>query len=330
MALHDIWFYLIAVVLLLYLVLDGFDLGVGILHLRARDEDERSVLMGSVSAVWHANQTWLVVAGGLLFAAFPMVYARAFTALYLPVTAMIAGFILRGVSLEFRHQSSSPAAWDLAFGGGSLLATVSQGLVAGALVSGLSMEGQRFAGSFMDWLNPVSLLFAFTLTFVYVLLGATYLILKTEGEVRSRSAAAARTAAILTWEAMVAGVLWLSLDPSLQYAAGDAPLVRAVVLAAVVTGLFIALLRCLEGPREGLPFALSLTLAIVFFGSVAAAAHPYVIPPSITAPMAAAPPVTLTVLLAVVGVFLPVMLFYNAYQYFVFRGKARGGYKDEG
>ena len=164
------------------------DLGIGILTLFCRDEGRRAAMLNSIGPVWHANLTWLVVLGGLLFGAFPLAYGLILSALYIPLVLMLWGLIFRGVSLDFRGEARSKRPWNLGFGLGSLLAALAQGFILGALVSGFKVEGRAFAGGVWDWLNPLAALVALGVLCAYLLLGATYLILKTEGEVGKRPA----------------------------------------------------------------------------------------------------------------------------------------------
>ena len=173
LSLPDLWFALVGFMLFLAVVSDGFDLGVGILSLLTRDERRRSVLMGSIGPVWHANLTWLVVLGGVFFGAFPVAYGVIFSALYLPVFVMIIALAFRGVSFDFREEAQDQGPWNLAFGLGSLAAALAQGFAVGGFLSGLNLAGDRFAGGVWDWLNPFAALVALGLLCGYVLLGAT-------------------------------------------------------------------------------------------------------------------------------------------------------------
>src|SRR5487761_1661570 len=200
-----VWVGFLGLFLTLYVVLDGFDLGIGVLSLFVREGERRAIMMVSLSSVWDANETWLVVLGGALFGAFPSVYGIVLHALYLPVIVMIFALIFRGVAFEFREHSQHHF-WDLAFGIGSLVAALCQGFALGGLISGPAVSGQRFAGGALDWLSPFSVLVALGVVFGYVLLGSTYLIVKTEGEAQQH---ARRTA----W---IAGALMLAAGASVS------------------------------------------------------------------------------------------------------------------
>jgi len=323
-SLPDIWFFLLGLILLLYVVLDGLDLGVGILSLGYRDEEPRSLLLGSIGAVWHANQTWLVVLGGLLFGAFPLAYGLIFSALYIPVFLMLLGLILRAVSLEFRAEALDKKPWSLACGWGSLLAGAAQGLVLGGLLSGLKIEGDRFTGSVWDWLQPFPLLVAAGLVCGYMLLGATYLILRTAGEIQRRSYRQARAAAVLVLLAMLVLGFWALLKlPHLAPGWRGWPVLFMMLFILLLAGL----LRSLQKRREQAPFLWSAASFLVAGSGLAASLYPCIIPPGVTIAAAAAPPLILKIMLLVMGLLLPVMLVYNAYLHRVFGGKTReGGY----
>ncbi|MEJ2671481.1 MAG: cytochrome d ubiquinol oxidase subunit II [Deltaproteobacteria bacterium] len=331
MSLPDIWFAILALVLFLAVGLDGFDLGVGIISLFTKDEKHHSILMGSIGPIWHANLTWLVVVGGLFFGAFPLAYGVIFTALYIPLIAMIIAMAFRGVSFDFRAEAKDKRAWSLAFGWGSLAATLAQGFAVGGFLAGLAMQGDKFVGGVFGWLNPFAAVVALAVVCGYTLLGATWLIMKTEGDLQRESYRYARASAwplvilavsLAVWSAYRYPFLvqkwftgpdfWLTLFP--------------LLLAAVA---FILLMRSLGKLQETAPFVWSVVLFALATCGTAAGIHPYVIPPSVTLETAASPYLTLVIMLVVVAFILPIMLIYNAYNYIVFRGKATGGYGGE-
>jgi len=332
MMLPDLWFALLGLVLFLAVVLDGFDLGVGIISLCARDEN-RPGLTGTIGPLWHANLTWLVVTGGLLFGAFPLAYGLILSALYIPLVVMLFGLIFRGVSFDFRAQARRPGPWNLALGWGSLVAALAQGLAVGGFLSGITVRGGRFAGSVWDWLNPLAVLVALTLVAGYVLLGATFLILKTAGEVRDDGYRYARVGA---WSLLLLAVgvgLWaVCKDPFLARKWFVSPGWWLTTLPTALAGLsLVMVIYSLLRLKETAPFFWSLLLFAFAFLAMAASIHPYVVPPAITAQEAAAPVLTLKIMALVVGILLPVMLIYNSYQYRVFRGKSTGaGYGEYG
>jgi len=318
-----LWFGLLGLILFIYVALDGFDLGVGILSLFARDQESRQILMASLGNMWHPNQTWLVVLGGLLFGAFPVAYGVVLSALYIPVLLMLLGFVFRGVSFEFQAVSRYRGLWRLAFGGGSGLAALAQGFVLGGLLSGPQVSAGQFAGGVWDWLNPFAVLVAAGLLCGYALLGATYLIIKTEGDIQQRSR---RQAQIAAWLVAVAS-LTVALTAGLRHPEltrkwlAPGPLVFLISLPLTLAG---ALLSLRKG-REYAPFFWTLTFFAAAFVCLAASLYPYLIPPGVTVAAAAAPDNILTVMLVGMVVLLPVMLAYNAYQYRVFWGKVREG-----
>lgn len=327
--LGDIWFFLIGLILVLYVVLDGFDLGVGVLSLFACDEDRRGVMMASLGSIWDANETWLVLLGGALFGAFPLAYGVVLHALYIPIMAMLFGLIFRGVAFEFHEHARHKALWGVAFGGGSLLAAIAQGLALGAIISGIAVAHGRHSGGIWDWLSPFSVLVAVGVVFGYALLGATYLIIKTQGEIQRRSYRRAAWAAALM---LLAGIGVTIATPLLHpYVAAKwfsfpsfywiAPLPVGAAVA------FFMLLRALRRQYERAPFFWSLAIFLFSFAGLAISLYPHLAPPAITVANAAASSKTLIFMLAGVGMLLPVMLIYNGYQYLVFRGKvAEGGY----
>jgi cytochrome bd ubiquinol oxidase subunit II len=327
MILPDLWFALLGFVLFLAVVLDGFDLGVGILSLWSRNEDRRTLLMGSIGPVWHANFTWLVVLGGLFFGAFPVAYGLVFSALYIPVLVMIIALAARGVSFEFREEARDKGPWNLAFGLGSLVAALAQGCAVGAFLGGLNLTGDRFAGGVWDWLNPFAGVVALCLLCGYGLLGAAWLVMKTSGEVQRDAFRQAQAAAWgLLILAAVLGLWALGKYPFLARKWSTWP--AAMLTSAPVclgVAVFILLLRSLVKHKETAPFVWSLTIFALLSFATAASVYPFVVPPTLTVEAAAAPTLTLATMLVVMAVVLPVMLIYNLFQYRVFRGKTTGG-----
>ena len=330
MSLGDVWFALLGLILFLALALDGFDLGIGILSLFCRDEAQRTTMLKSIGPVWHANLTWLVVLGGLCFGAFPLAYGVVLSALYLPLSLMLLGLIFRGVAFDFREEARNKRPWNLGFGLGSLTAALAQGFIVGAFVGGFQVQDRVFAGGVWDWLSPLAALLALGLLCAYLLLGATYLILKTEGEVQEN---AHRQAQVAAWALLIVAVglgCWgIFKYPFLARRWLVWPSFWLTTCPIILAGLsFVLLLSSLLKASDRAPFGWSLAIFFFAFLAMAASLHPYVIPPAITVAEAAAPPLTLAVMLAVTAVILPLMLIYNGYQYLVFRGKAGGGYEE--
>jgi cytochrome d ubiquinol oxidase subunit II len=319
-----IWAGLIAFAVLAYVVLDGFDLGVGILFAFFRREPDRDQMMNSVAPVWDGNETWLVLGGGGLFAVFPLAYSVVLPALYAPLTAMLLGLVFRGVAFEFRWRTRrGKFLWDWAFIGGSFIAAFAQGIALGALVQGIPVTGRAYAGGWWDWLTPFSLFTGVALITGYALLGATWLILKTEGELQDRAyriawPLAAGTLALIgavsLWTPLLAPIYmerWFSF-PQMLYT-----LPVPLMVAAVALVLF----RGLSRRRELSPFLAALGVFVLSFIGLGVSFHPYIVPPSITIRDAAAPPESLAFLLAGASVLLPIILAYTGYAYWVFRGK---------
>jgi len=321
----NIWLVFLGLFLTLYVVLDGFDLGIGVLSLFVREDERRGIMMASLSSIWDANESWLVVLGGALFGAFPAVYAIMLNAMYLPVTVMIFALIFRGVAFEFREHSKRRP-WNLAFGLGSLIAALCQGFTLGGLIAGPAVHDARFAGSALDWLSPFSVLVALGVVFGYVLLGATYLIVKTEGEAQRH----ARRTAWIAGALMLAAAAGVSVWTPLIY-----PFVRQKWFGAGVVSPFLVpplfalfssamLARALHKRYEHAPFLWSVCIFLVSLIGLAASLYPYLVPESISAYAVASDSLTLVFMMLGIGLLIPVMIAYNAYQYVVFRGKVTG------
>ena len=326
-----VWAGLIAFAVLAYVLLDGFDLGVGMLFPFVQGEANRDEMMNSVAPVWDGNETWLVLGGGGLFAVFPLAYAIIMPALYAPVIAMLLGLVLRGVAFEFRWKTRrGKFLWDGAFAIGSTIATFAQGIALGALVQGIPVAGRAYAGGWWDWLTPFSLLTGIALIIGYALLGATWLIHKTEGPVRDRAFVFARIAAIATLSLIFVVSLWTPFLSDVFMKRWFAwPQVLFVAPVPLLVGLagFI-LLKGLVQRNERRPFLASLALFVLCFVGLLISFYPYLVPTSVTIWQAAAPDASLEFLLAGAAVLLPIILAYTGYSYWVFRGKVNsvGGY----
>jgi len=323
-----IWAVLIAIAVLAYVLLDGFDLGIGILFPFLKNERQRDVAMNTVAPVWDGNETWLVLGGGGLFAVFPLAYAVIMPALYAPIIAMLLGLIFRGVAFEFRWKANrSRAIWDWSFTLGSLTAAFAQGIMLGALVQGIEVADRAYAGGWWDWLTPFSIATGIAVIIGYTLLGATWLIVKTEGDLQEQAYRWAKTAGIGTivmigiislWTPFLNDIFmqrWLAF-PAIIYAAP----VPILVLAAA-----FSLYKGLQMRRELQPFLSALALFVLCFIGLGIGFYPYMVPHSITIWDAAAPDSSLLFLLVGASVLLPLILAYTAYSYWVFRGKIREG-----
>jgi cytochrome d ubiquinol oxidase subunit II len=322
--LPQVWFGILALFLLLYVMLDGFDLGVGILSLTSSTEERRGILMTSLSNVWDANETWLILTGGSLFGAFPLAFGTIFTALYIPLFIMVFGIIFRAVAFEFREQANRKWFWNNAFGVGSFIVALGQGLALGGVLAGIKVDKTgHFIGTSLDWLNVPSVLVALTLIQGYVLIGSTYLIWKTTGQLQETHYRTAKIAAVTT---LIGAILITIATPIFyQYTRArlfDPPLVYVFSVIPLLGILLIGLLlRSLNQKEEKTPFVWTILLFVLTFIGLAFIIFPYIIPTEITIYEAAADPSALVFMLIFIGGLIPVMLFYNLYQYIVFRGK---------
>ncbi|HKU95982.1 MAG TPA: cytochrome d ubiquinol oxidase subunit II [Vineibacter sp.] len=323
-----LWAGLIAFAVLAYVILDGFDLGIGILFPALKDPHDRDVAIDSIAPVWDGNETWLVLGGGGLFAVFPLAYAIALPALYMPITLMVLALIFRGVAFEFRHRTERGRRfWDGAFAGGSLVAALCQGIALGALVQGIRIENRTYAGGWWDWLTPFSVLTGLALVTGYALLGATWLVYKTQGDMQARCFrwSLPLGAALLGFIVIVSAVTPL-LNPvyAQRWFAWPAILYAAPVPVLVAATAF-AFWRAIRNGRELLPFLLALALFVLSYIGLGISLYPHIVPPSVTIWYAAAPEASLKFLLVGAAVLLPVILIYTGYAYWVFRGKVTPG-----
>lgn len=308
---------------MLYVMLDGFDLGVGILSLLAPTEERRGIMMTSLGSVWDANETWLVLTVGTLFGAFAVVYSVILHALYIPITIMLFGLIFRGVAFEFREHARRKWLWNYAFGIGSLVAAAAQGFILGGILSGIEVHQGRFVGGVFDWFNLFSLLVAVGVVTGYVLLGATYLIMKTTEQLQTESY---RHARIASWAMLIAAIGVTIYTPFLYTQVAekwfDMPRFFFIgMLPATALFAFFMLHRSLRRKYEHAPFLWTLLIFSSSFGGLAVSLYPYLIPGRITLMEAAASEKTLIFMLVGVGFLIPIMLIYNAYLYLVFHGK---------
>jgi len=327
-----IWAGIIAVGVIMYVIMDGFDLGIGILFPFAPDDRSRDVMMNTVAPIWDGNETWLILGGASLFAAFPVAYAVLLPAFYLPLIIMLLALVFRGVAFEFRFKSRGNRHWwDRAFAYGSMTATFAQGVVLGSFVQGVDVVNRAFAGSALAWFHPFSLFCGLALMAGYAMLGAGWLIGKTEGSLQEWAYGRMRLAALCTLAAVAIVSLWTPLIhseiasrwfawPNLLYLS---PVPLLVLLVAW------RLYRALERREHWSPFLLTLVLFILSYAGLAISLFPYVIPPEITIWDAASPRSSQLFLLAGTVVLLPIILGYTGYSYWVFRGKQtdEGGYE---
>jgi cytochrome bd ubiquinol oxidase subunit II len=318
------WALLLAVSILLYVLLDGFDLGIGMLFGLAPAEGRRDAMLAAVAPIWDGNETWLVVTGVTLWGAFPVVYATLLPAFYLPLLVMLAGLILRGVAFEFRNKTERMRRiWDWCFVGGSFAATLIQGMTVGALVEGLPIENGQYTGGDFGWLSPFAFLCGLGLCLGYALLGACWLVKKCEAQVRA--------AAWRQIPRLVVGVLIFLVIVFVYAVTENLQLMHRWIerpylfvfpaIAAAAAAVLVASVRC---RRDEWPFAMVIVIFMSAFGTLAISFWPYMIPGAVTIDEAAAPHSSLAFMFWGAGLFVfPLMLLYTVISYRVFRGKVR-------
>jgi cytochrome d ubiquinol oxidase subunit II len=324
MDLTVVWAFVIAFAVAAYVVMDGFDLGIGILFPSFRAGRERDQAMNAIAPVWDGNETWLVLGGGGLLAAFPLAYAIILPALYAPLTAMLLGLIFRGVAFEFRWRDPGHRRfWDASFCLGSVVATFMQGVTLGALLQGIEVAGRGYGGGWWDWLTPFSLLTGASLVVGYGLLGAGWLIWKTTGPLQAAARRRARRLAPALLAAIGAVSLYtLLLLPQYPERWLDRPgLFVSLPMPALVALTGLALWRSLGRGRDWQPFALTLILFLLSMAGLAISIWPDVIPGRVSIWQAAAPASSQLFMLAGAVVLVPMILAYTAWAYWVFRGK---------
>ncbi|CAN5404795.1 cytochrome d ubiquinol oxidase subunit II [soil metagenome] len=319
-----IWALIIMVAVFIYVVLDGFDLGIGILFNTFEVGHDRDTAMNSIAPVWDGNETWLVMGGGGLLAAFPLAYGLILSALYAPIIAMLLALVFRGVAFEFRWRDPAHRQfWDLAFTGGSLLAALSQGIILGALLQGVAVSGRAYAGGWWGWLTPFSLLTCASVVTAYALLGSTWLVMKAEGSLQSQARAMTQWlggASLVAIVAVSIATLFLSTDyfgnwlhwPNLLWVS---PVPILVALSSV------AFVRSLKAGREVAPFMLTLGIFLLCFVGLGISVFPDVVPGAVTIWEAATDHSSQVFMLWGTALVLPLILAYTAWSYWVFRGK---------
>ncbi len=324
-----IWACLIAIAVFMYVVMDGFDLGIGILFPAVHGREERDIMVNSVAPVWDGNETWLVLGGGGLLAVFPLAYATLLPAFYMPLILMLLALIFRGVAFEMRFRARTARGrllWDRSFSWGSYAATICQGICLGAYVQGVRVENRAYAGGWWDWLTPFSIMTALALVAGYGLLGACWLVWKTHGELQARFRKIAQVLCLATL-AFIAAVSFVMLldapfrDRWLHFpAAAGAAIVPVLVL--ILAAVFFTKVR---GNGEVSPFLCALGLFALSYAGLGISLWPMIVPPHVTIWDAAAPPSTQLFLLVGAAVLIPIILCYTAYVYWLFRGKVHAG-----
>lgn len=341
--LATLWAFIIALAVFIYVVMDGFDLGLGILFPLFPGKQDRDVITNTVAPVWDGNETWLVLGGGGLMAAFPLAYAILLPALYAPLIAMLIGLIFRGVAFEFRWRTRSTRnLWDIAFAGGSWVAALAQGIALGAILQGVHVEGRHYAGGWWDWLTPFSVFTGVAVVIGYGLLGACWLIWRTEGTLQAEARRFAHRLAVATLGCIgvISAIMpflqpafrerWLTW-PNLFYAS-PVPILVALLALCLFVSLRRADRRAHSGETEeqrgrlshdGVPFLCALGLFLLCYAGLGISMWPLIVPPSITIWEASAARSSQVFLLVGAAVLIPVILAYTAYVYWLFRGKVR-------
>ncbi|MCD9095493.1 cytochrome d ubiquinol oxidase subunit II [Luteimonas fraxinea] len=327
-----IWFGVIGFGVLMYVLLDGFVLGLGVLAPFAEDGDQLDHMMTTAAPIWDGNETWLVLGGAGLLAAFPRAYAIVLSALYLPVLLMLIALVFRGVAFEFRFKAQrGKRFWGVAFALGSLLAAFAQGVILGALVEGMALEEGKYAGGVLDWFSPFSMLTGAAVVFGYALLGSGWLILKTEGRLQQMARTLTRPLVLVVAAFMGLVSAWLPfLDSEIMarwFEDGNFWWLSPVPVLALVNAVWLWRAAMREG-RDARPFLLTLSFFGLGFLGLVLGMWPNIVPPSLSIWEAASPPSSQGFVLAGLVVLLPLILGYTAWSYRVFRGKvaADAGY----
>lgn len=320
-----VWAIVILFGIMMYVVMDGFDLGIGILFPWLPENTDRDVAINTVAPIWDGNETWLVLGGAGLLAAFPLAYSVVLTALYLPLIVMLVGLVFRGVAFEFRLKASERRRrwWDLGFSLGSAAAAFSQGIVLGAFVQGIPVEGATYAGTPYGWFTAFSLFTGASLVVAYALLGATWLVMRTEGRLQARMRALSKPLAWMLLAVIALVSLWTPMtEPAIARRWFSMPNLlwfSPVPLLVAVSGW--QLLKSLAHEGERGPFLLTLGLVFLAYSGLGISLWPNIVPPSITIHEAAAPESSLAFALVGALAIVPVILAYTAWSYWVFRGK---------
>jgi cytochrome bd ubiquinol oxidase subunit II len=323
-----LWMVILVLAITLYVLLDGFSLGIGILFPLARRHEDRGLMMASVAPVWDGNQTWLVGGGAALFAAFPQAFNLLLSAFYLPLTAMLIALVFRGCAFEFRFKADDTLPWSIAFAAGSFVAAFCQGLVLGTYVQGFAFDGTRLVAGHWHFLSPFSLMTAVSVVIAYALLGACWLVYKTEGELRAWARQVARRLLPLVLAGIALVSLWTPyLVPQIRELWFDWP--NFLLMSPIplwLGALFVVLARLLRNGDDWpdlLPFLTCIALYLVTLMGLAVSLWPYVVPRVLTFSQAAAPASSLMFVLVGVLLIVPIVLVYTAHAYYVFRGKVR-------
>jgi len=324
-----VWAVIIGFALMMYVIMDGFDLGIGILFPFVRDRSDRDTMVNTVAPVWDGNETWLVLGGAALLAAFPLAYSVVLSALYLPLVLMLAGLIWRGVAFEFRFKADEAHRpfWDKAFAWGSYIATFFQGVALGAFINGFAVVDGAYGGGSLDWLHPFSVFTGLGLLVAYALLGSTWLIMKTDGNLQRRMIQIARLVTLALFGVIGIVSLWTPLKhPAIAARWFSLPnILFFAPVPLLVLAVTVLLLKVLRPGGHAAPFLLALFLLFLGYSGLAISLWPHLIPPSITIWDAAGPPQALGFTLVGALFIIPFILAYTAWAYYVFRGKVNAG-----
>ena len=321
-----IWAAIMAFVVFAYVVLDGFDLGIGLLFPFIKDQQDKSNAMNSIAPFWDGNETWLVLGGGGLYATFPLAFAIIMPALYVPLILMLLALIFRGVAFEFRWRAESQKGkdrWDLGFSVGSLLVALSQGIALGALVQGIEVDGRAYGGGWWDWLTPFSIMTGIALVVGYSLIGACWLIYKTEGELQRFSQSVAFKLVIAMGVMIFIISVWMLFkqNPYMKrwFTYPNYLYLSPIPIITIAVGLY--LLKSIRSGKELAPFLSTIGLFGLCYFGLCISFYPQIVPPNISIWQAASPDSSLKFLLFGAAFLIPIIIAYSAYSYWVFRGK---------
>lgn len=324
-----IWFAIIVFATLMYIIMDGFDLGIGILMPFVKNEQQKDVMVNSVAPVWDGNETWIVLGGASLFGAFPLAYAIIIEALTIPLTLMLIALIFRGVAFEFRFKAleNHLKFWDRSFMAGSILTTFFQGIVVGAVIQGFDVEQRVFVGGQLDWMEPFPIFCGFGLLATYALLGSTWLIMKTEGELQKRMFGFTNTTLMAMISALVIVSVWTPLAyPSIAQRWFSLPNLYYLIPVPVLTGLVcLKIADSVRKRKERSPFMMALIIVILGFAGLGISIWPNIVPPGISIWDAASPASSQSFMLVGAMIIIPVILAYTFWSYYVFAGKVKEG-----
>lgn len=324
-----VWAVIIMFGIMMYVVMDGFDLGIGILYPFFKSKEDRDVMMNTVAPVWDGNETWLVLGGAGLLAAFPLAYAVVLSALYLPLILMLVGLVFRGVAFEFRFKAREHERhfWDKAFIGGSFAATFFQGVALGAYIRGIPVSNRAYAGGSLDWISPFSIFTGVGLVVAFALLGSTWLIMKTEGSLQQRAYRITRWLAWILLAVIAVISIWTPLadDRIAQRWLSFPHLLWFAPVPLLVVASTYMLVHSVSRKAQVAPFLFTLALVFLGYSGLGISLWPNIIPPSISIWEASSPPQSQGFTLVGALLIIPIILAYTIWAYYVFRGKVRHG-----